>query len=68
MEELLAEESRDEGGAYDVLLLTTADDPRTIRLRAPVVNDTVTQSGKPWDWTLSQRYKLTSRVTHTRQH
>jgi hypothetical protein len=38
-------------------------------LKAPVVNDTVAESGKPWRWTLSQRYtsldKLTSGVTRT---
>jgi hypothetical protein len=45
--DLLDEESRTEGEAYDVLLLTGIDDPRTIRLQAPVANDTVTESGKP---------------------
>ena len=45
--DLLDEESRTEGEAYDVLLLTGIDDPRTIRLQAPVANNTVTGSGKP---------------------
>jgi hypothetical protein len=71
IETLLAEESRTEGQAYDVLLLTPGDDPRTTRLQAPITNDTVTSSGKPWGWTLSQRYtsldKLTSGATRTSQ-
>ncbi len=71
IESLLDEQSRTDGEAYDVLLLTPADDPKTVRLEAPITNDTVTESGKPWGWTLSQRYtsldKLTSGVTHTSQ-
>lgn len=71
IDHLLDEGSRTEGGAYDVLLLTGTDDPETVRLQAPIVNDTVTESGKPWGWTLSQRYtsldKLTSGVTRTSQ-
>jgi hypothetical protein len=54
-----------------VLLLTPGDAPRTIRLQAPITNDTVTASGKPWGWTLSQRYtsldKLTSGAAYASQ-
>jgi len=71
IEYLLDQDSRTDGEAYDVLLLTSADDPKTVRLEAPIANDTVTESGKPWGWTLSQRYtrldKLTSGVTRTSQ-
>jgi hypothetical protein len=71
IDHLLAEGSRTEGESYDVLLLTGPEDPRTVHLRAPITNDAVTESGKPWGWTLSQRYtsldKLTSGVTHTSQ-
>ena len=71
IEYLLDQESRTDGEAYDVLLLTGTDDPRTVRLEAPIANDTVTESGKPWGWTLSQRYtrldKLTSGVSRTSQ-
>jgi len=71
IETLLGKRSRTNGEAYDVLLLTPADDPRTVRLETPIANDTVTESGKPWGWTLSQRYtrldKLTSGVTRTSQ-
>lgn len=71
IETLLDERSRNEGEAYDILLLTPVDDQRTVRLGAPIANDKVTESGKPWWWTLSQRYtrldKLTSGVTRTSQ-
>jgi hypothetical protein len=71
IEYLLDNDTRTDGEAYDVLLLTRSDDPKTVRLEAPIVNDTVTESGKPWGWTLSQRYthldKLTSGVTRTSQ-
>jgi hypothetical protein len=64
---LLSEGSRTENESYDVLLLTGPDDPQTVRLQAPIANDTFTESGKPWGWTLSQRYtsldKLTSGIT-----
>jgi len=53
---LLAAGTRVDGDAYDVLLLTGPDDAATIRLAQPVVNDTTTASGKPWAWTLGQRY------------
>ncbi|MFN0281303.1 MAG: hypothetical protein ACKVZ6_04965 [Kineosporiaceae bacterium] len=53
---LLAAGTRVDGDAYDVLLLTGPDDAATIRLPQPVVNDTTTASGKPWAWTLGQRY------------
>jgi hypothetical protein len=69
IDHLLSEDSKTENESYDVLLLTGPDDPQTVHLRAPITNDTVTASGKPWGWTLSQRYtsldKLTSGITHT---
>lgn len=69
IDHLLDEGSRTDGESYDVLLLTGPDDPQTVRLQAPITNDTVTESGKPWGWTLSQRYtsldKLTSGITRT---
>lgn len=47
---------RSDGDAYGVLLLSGPDDGDTVRLDAPITNDTTTVSGKPWGWTLSQRY------------
>ena len=38
------------------------DDPGTVRLSAPIINDTTTVDGKPWGWTLSQRYTSLSRL------
>jgi len=64
---LLGQGLRIEGESYDVLFLSGPDDPRTIRLPGPIRNDTVTAAGRPWGWTLSQRYTrldtLTSGVT-----
>ena len=67
---LLADGTRTEGQAYDVLLLTAPDDTSTARLAHPVVNDMTTTAGKPWAaWTLGQRYTqldvLTSGVRRT---
>ena len=68
---LLREGSRIEGETYDVILLTGPDDPRTVRLAAPIMNDTVTAAGRPWAWTLGQRYTelrtLAGGVTRTSQ-
>lgn len=71
IDHLLGDGSRTENESYDILLLTGPDDPRTVRLQAPIANDTVTESGKPWGWTLNQRYtsldKLTCGITRTSQ-
>jgi len=71
IERLLEEGLRTEGESYDVLFLSAPDDPNTVRLRGEIKNDTVTAAGRPWGWTLSQRYtrldKLTSGVTVTSQ-
>jgi hypothetical protein len=54
-----------------VIVLTKATDPETRTLAAPIINDTTAKGGKPWAWTLGQRYtsltKLTSGVTRTSQ-
>jgi len=71
IEGLLERGGRTDGEAYDVLLLSSPDDPRTVHLQAPITNDKVTESGRAWGWTLSQRYtrldKLTSGITRTSQ-
>ena len=51
-----------EGEAYGVFLLSAADAPDTVRLAAPIVNDTVTATGKTWAWTLGQRYTSLDRL------
>ena len=68
---LLREGTRIEGETYDVILLTGPDDPSTVRLAQPIMNDTVTAAGRPWAWTLGQRYTelrtLAGGATHTSQ-
>lgn len=60
---------RDDGESYGVMLLSPADDARTLGLSQPIVNDTRTANGRPWAWTLGQRYtqaaKLTSGARYT---
>ena len=56
IETFLAEGTREENKEYQVFLLSPPDDPDTARLAQPIVNDTVAQSGRPWAWTLGQRY------------
>lgn len=52
----LSEGPREEGKQYQVFLLTGPNDPRTVRLSSPIVNDTLSESGRRWAWTLGQRY------------
>jgi hypothetical protein len=53
---LLADGPREEGEQYQVFLLSGPEGPDTVRLDRPITNDTVTESGRPWAWTLGQRY------------
>ena len=63
IETLLDNGTRVEGQAYQVFLLTPIGDPRTVRLETPIQSDTRTESGRPWAWTLGQRYAKLSRLT-----
>lgn len=69
IEALITRGDRPVGESYGVFLLSGPDDDDTQRLDQPVLNDTTTDSGKPWAWTLSQRYtsfaKLTGGITKT---
>lgn len=71
MRRLLHDRAREEDKAYGVMLLSPADDPDTVHLAQPIKNDTVTETGKAWAWTLGQRYtkldRLRSGVTRTSQ-
>jgi hypothetical protein len=71
IDRVLTDRVRVEGDSHGVVLLSGPDDGDTVQLNAPVVNDTKTESGKPWAWTLSQRYtrldRLRSGVTRTSQ-
>jgi hypothetical protein len=37
-------------------LSSAQDDPDTVQLPHPIGNDTVAESGRPWAWTMGQRY------------
>jgi len=41
---------------YQVFLLSAPENPDTIRLRQPIINDTLAESGRKWAWTMGQRY------------
>ncbi len=53
---LLADGSRTEDELYDILLVSGPEAPETVRLDHAIANDTVAASGRPWAWTLGQRY------------
>lgn len=53
---------RPEGSANGVILLSALGDPDTVQLGKPILNDTVTATGRPWAWTLGQRYTRLDRL------
>lgn len=63
IERLLAANERTDGEAYGVVLLSPPDDPDTVTLPGPILNDTVSATGRPWAWTLGQRYTSIDRLT-----
>jgi hypothetical protein len=63
IELLLADGPRKVGKQYQVFLLSGPEDPDTVRLARPIVNDTVAASGRPWAWTLGQRYVSLAELT-----
>jgi hypothetical protein len=60
---LVAAGPRQPGETYQVFLLSAVDDPATIHLDAAIVNDTVAASGRPWAWTMGQRYVSLARLS-----
>lgn len=56
VDDLLANSPRQPGQSYKVMLLSEPDSKDTVVLDAPVANDLVTDSGRTWAFTLSQRY------------
>jgi hypothetical protein len=56
IELLLADGPREEGEQYEVFLLSGPEDPDTLRLDAPIMNDTVAESGRSIAWARKQRY------------
>lgn len=53
---------RQDGRQYKVMLLTGPEDPETIRLAAPVVNDLTSEAGRVIAFTQGQRYVSLSRL------
>jgi hypothetical protein len=47
---------RREEGNHEVFILSRADDDRTLKLAQPIVNATTDYEGKPFAWTMNQRY------------
>jgi hypothetical protein len=56
IEKVIAAGKRTAGESHGVFLLSGPSDPETVKLAAHVTNDTTDASGKPWAWTLGQRY------------
>lgn len=55
--------AREEGEEYMVLLLSGSEDDATVRLEAPIVNDKVASTGRPWAWTMNQAYTSLTALT-----
>ncbi|WP_328934966.1 MULTISPECIES: hypothetical protein [unclassified Streptomyces] len=59
---LVKEGYRPEGESNGVFLLSASEDLDTIQLDGPILNDTVTETGRTWAWTLGQRYTSLDRL------
>ena len=56
IELLLADGPREVGKQYQMFLLSGPEDPDTVRLARPIVNDTIAVSGRPIAWVRGHRY------------
>jgi hypothetical protein len=65
IETLLSTEARQEGSEYGVFILSEPEASDTVHLEGPIGNDTVAASGRPWAWTMGQRYVSLSRLTRS---
>lgn len=61
----LAKGTRAQCKQYQIFLLSRLEDPDTILLDQPIHNDITTDSGRPWPWTMGQRYVSLSALTRT---
>lgn len=62
IEQLLAVGPRQLGETFQVFLLSSVQDPDTVVLEHTIKNDTVATSGRPWAWTMGQRYVSLARL------
>lgn len=53
----------DQAASHEVFILSPKDSDETVKLDAPVVNDSTTATGKPSAWTMGQRYTSIDRLT-----
>jgi hypothetical protein len=63
IEKVIDAGKRTAGESHGVFLLSGPTDEQTVALDAPVANDTTDASGKPWAWTLGQRYTSLDKLT-----
>ncbi|MCA1822418.1 MAG: hypothetical protein LC644_11925 [Pseudonocardia sp.] len=59
----LTDGTRDHGKQYQVFLLSQLNHPDTVLLDQRIRNDTTTGSGRPWPWTIKQRYVSLAALT-----
>lgn len=63
IEALVAADSREQDARHQMFILSWHDDPATIRLERPIVNDSMASSDRPVAWTMGQRYTSRARLT-----
>jgi len=56
IENALADGTREPEARYQVFILSGSQDPDTVHLRQPIINNTTSASGRSWAWTMGQRY------------
>ncbi len=54
------------GHSYKVFLLSAPDDPQTLRLDKPIINDLQSKTGQPTAFTMGQRYVSLERLKTAR--
>lgn len=54
------------GQRYKVFLLSPPDDPRTIKLEGPILNDLKSKTGQPTAFTMGQRYVAVEKFASTK--
>ncbi len=52
----IPESKKEVGHIYKVFLLSSPDDPKTMKLEGPILNDLESKTGQPTAFTMGQRY------------